>query len=327
MAHNVRIRVIGGWATTTVVTSAEFEAFDAAQAAAINGDAGGSWSPTGPISINGNHGIYSRAMRFGNLTGIGDPTVYAHDDVIDIFGDMIFQRGLRFEGPDPADFVGGINVSTLVVDGTALFEGNTTFNDDVVCNQTFSVDGGDMLLTGLQPISRLPGAATGQCKIGSVAVAGPSGSWSGTFSVGRDPRSVIAKFVIVGGSPDATQKIIVDLHLNPNISHTRLDVQLRGDVSHSSIAGMTVPTLALYRVDAVGGVVLIANATTVPSTNANYVNGFTTPMIFTGFVPSKDHRYILEVTNEGGTNSVGGLQIVSVSWTGNVVSYGNTGEI
>lgn len=54
MAHNSRIRAdITAWATGTVVSDAEFNALDAAQFAAINGDDGGSWAPSAFIGIGG----------------------------------------------------------------------------------------------------------------------------------------------------------------------------------------------------------------------------------------------------------------------------------
>lgn len=54
MAHNDFIRALGVWTTGTPVTKAEFEALDAAQRAAINGDDGGTWNPSSLITIGGN---------------------------------------------------------------------------------------------------------------------------------------------------------------------------------------------------------------------------------------------------------------------------------
>lgn len=53
MSHNARIRTPGGWTLSSTVDPAEFEAFDAAQAAAINGDDGGVWAPASILQIGG----------------------------------------------------------------------------------------------------------------------------------------------------------------------------------------------------------------------------------------------------------------------------------
>ncbi len=54
MAHNSRIRAPGLWVLGSVIDPAEMEAFDAAQYAEINGDAGGTWAPAAAIIIGGN---------------------------------------------------------------------------------------------------------------------------------------------------------------------------------------------------------------------------------------------------------------------------------
>jgi hypothetical protein len=321
MAHNVRIRTIGGWAATTIVTPAEFEAFDAAQFAAINGDAGGAWAPTSQISIQGTFGLYSRFLRGGDTTGSNTPAFICSGAQVSILGDIEFDGGFIFQGPDPAEFDGGAIFASQTTSGTATFNGNTTFNDDVVMNQTLTVEGGDVVLTGTTAVKRLAGTKTGACRIGGMAVNAPTGG----LTLAKDPRVVIAKFATA--TPSTGQTIILELLLNYNVSLTNLNVRLRGDISHTSIAGMSMPTLGFYAVDFSGNQTTIDNATATAVSNAAYVAGYNTLMSFTAFVPSKDRRYILEVSNEGGTNSVGGLQIVSVEWQGNVLTYGVTGEI
>jgi hypothetical protein len=54
MAHRTRIRPnFAAWSPNSAVLQGEFDTLDAAQAASIDGDAGGLWSPATPISIGG----------------------------------------------------------------------------------------------------------------------------------------------------------------------------------------------------------------------------------------------------------------------------------
>ena len=58
MAHNSRIRPMGLWLLSSVIDPAEMEAFDAAQYASVNGDAGGTWAPSSSaITIGGIFGL------------------------------------------------------------------------------------------------------------------------------------------------------------------------------------------------------------------------------------------------------------------------------
>lgn len=53
MSHGVRIRLDPGWATGSVWTTAERAALDAALVASVNGDGGGTGSPTANVVIQG----------------------------------------------------------------------------------------------------------------------------------------------------------------------------------------------------------------------------------------------------------------------------------
>jgi hypothetical protein len=58
MAHRTRIRPsIGFWSPGSAVTYAEYEALDAAQFAAVDGDAGGLWLPSAKIILGGANGL------------------------------------------------------------------------------------------------------------------------------------------------------------------------------------------------------------------------------------------------------------------------------
>lgn len=53
MAHHLRIRKDPGWALGSLWTSAEQAALDAGLIASVNGDGGGTWSPSGNVNIQG----------------------------------------------------------------------------------------------------------------------------------------------------------------------------------------------------------------------------------------------------------------------------------
>lgn len=58
MAHRTRIRAnLAAWANNSAVLNTEYDAIDAAQFSAIDGDAGGSWSPAAKIVIGGTQGV------------------------------------------------------------------------------------------------------------------------------------------------------------------------------------------------------------------------------------------------------------------------------
>lgn len=53
MTHNARIRLDSAWTTSFVVTGTEWAALDSRLTKAINGDGGGSWTPTAHLAIGG----------------------------------------------------------------------------------------------------------------------------------------------------------------------------------------------------------------------------------------------------------------------------------
>lgn len=80
MAHFTRIRETGMW-TVGVLLPSELEAMDAAQFAALNGDAGGTWSPSAQIQIYGSYGLgvetfYAQNTTLG-MSGTDSLTIYA----------------------------------------------------------------------------------------------------------------------------------------------------------------------------------------------------------------------------------------------------------
>lgn len=58
MAHRTRIRVnLAAWANNSAVLNTEYDALDAAQFSAIDGDAGGSWNPSSKVTLGGANGL------------------------------------------------------------------------------------------------------------------------------------------------------------------------------------------------------------------------------------------------------------------------------
>lgn len=86
MTHHVRIRLDPGWAIGTVWTSAEWSALDDALAASVNGDGGGTYTPSADVivggagvrliavthPITGAHSVVSTTISAGALLVHGD---------------------------------------------------------------------------------------------------------------------------------------------------------------------------------------------------------------------------------------------------------------
>src|SRR5262245_41008030 len=53
MSHHTRIRPIGMWTDFSVLLASEMAAFDDHQYNSINGDDGGTWAPSSPITVGG----------------------------------------------------------------------------------------------------------------------------------------------------------------------------------------------------------------------------------------------------------------------------------
>lgn len=92
MAHRTRIRPnMAAWANNSAILQSEIEAIDAAQFSAIDGDAGGIWSPSSKILLAGSNGLelqapfkalasvgYNASMQAQNWPSRGTPTSAAN---------------------------------------------------------------------------------------------------------------------------------------------------------------------------------------------------------------------------------------------------------
>jgi hypothetical protein len=144
VAHNGYVRTAGTWATLSTLTSAELRQFDIAQFKAINGDDGGTWSPssalilgglglktTGPYWATGSFRVDTVGDFRSNVTvaGTGSVTGNLHcGAVIDADG------GVTTHGDLTAD--GKIQVAANAVIGTTLVTGG-----NLTCHANLSADG------------------------------------------------------------------------------------------------------------------------------------------------------------------------------------------
>lgn len=111
MAHNALIRAnLAAWATGTVVTPAEFWAFDQAQFASINGDDGGTWAPSAAIIIGG-----SGLNTTGDLDIDGDVNVDAASTVT-------WQSGSAITGAIDATAGITFNNGGIVLDSNCILQ-------------------------------------------------------------------------------------------------------------------------------------------------------------------------------------------------------------
>lgn len=132
MAHFARIRASGTW--VGVVTSSEFEAFDAHQFAAINGDAGGTWNPAAPIVIGGYGLVLDSALTANmnvNIYGVTNSVGGINTSTISAFGaatvDSIDCAGTATVGSLSSNGNASINGGLSVL-GTSSFDGKQSLN-------------------------------------------------------------------------------------------------------------------------------------------------------------------------------------------------------
>lgn len=90
MTHNPRILPDAAYAQGSPIPASWFQALDGAQAAAVNGDAGGVWAPAQPIFLSGagwwlaGPSTTSNGATIVNLSGSGKRLVHASDDVVQL---------------------------------------------------------------------------------------------------------------------------------------------------------------------------------------------------------------------------------------------------
>lgn len=106
MAHHVRVRAVGTW--YGVLTGDELEALDSGQYSAIDGDVGGTWSPTDWITLGGNYGLRllgstmfrcdGNSRIYGNLeTGLNKSNTFSCHGTATFDHDVTFSTGLSIE--------------------------------------------------------------------------------------------------------------------------------------------------------------------------------------------------------------------------------------
>jgi hypothetical protein len=173
MAHFTRVRPSGFWTLNSVVDPAEFEQFDAQLYAAINGDAGGTWAPSIPITIGG-AGI--------NVTGL-----LAADDV-EIGGTLEVGGQALFNAPVTID-------NDLAVNGAAVFYDGVTFNDTVSFDGPAQVETGNTFTVGNGATLSIPSGGTQTIASGA------------TFTIASGATVTIGAATTFNGAMSLTKRI------------------------------------------------------------------------------------------------------------------------
>jgi hypothetical protein len=180
-----------------VLDQAELEKFDANQSTALNGDAGGTWSPTSYITIGGAYGIVCTAP----LLATGDST---------LSGDCSFCTSVA---------------DTFVVNGVSTFHHNVSCDTDIAATGILS-GGGDCYLGTTS-------ANTVHCR-GTLLVTAPatfSGTvgFSGLVVVGDNSSDTLTVHSTLNS--DAPANLLGDTVIGPNGGATTLTVAATTDVT------------------------------------------------------------------------------------------------
>ena len=123
MAHFVRQRAAGLWVNDSVITQAELEAIDENLSKAINGDDGGTWSPTAPIIIGG-----SGLQVDGPLNAPGGNVTFDGAGLFSCAKDATFSGSTLNVNADTTTFTKGVYFSGTCV---PQFQVPAYFLDDV----------------------------------------------------------------------------------------------------------------------------------------------------------------------------------------------------
>lgn len=131
MAHNARVRTDQTAWTTGAVMPAEFDELDENGFSAINGDAGGVWSPNEEPIVIGGFGLEVSGGFFSSAaTTLGDNPF---GDLVTVNALSTFQGSATFE--EPVSFL-----SSIEIDGEAIFAVLATFLGDVTIGDDPFVD-------------------------------------------------------------------------------------------------------------------------------------------------------------------------------------------
>jgi hypothetical protein len=137
MSHNAYVRgSLANWATGSQVSAQNFWDLDQYCYSAINGDAGGTWSPSSVITIGGVNGLTLAAgtpLVVGGTLNVTSTTTLGTVNVGGVFSTF-------------ANAVLGLNSgNTLTVRATSTFDSPATFDDTVTAGGSFVMTGSGAL--------------------------------------------------------------------------------------------------------------------------------------------------------------------------------------
>lgn len=241
------------WAFNDELTFAQINHIDSQLPFAIDGNAGGTYAPSGLISIGGSGLRVTTAL---SVTGVGSVNLYSGAIVVDAtsltvgnvsvdFGALstvLFENGFTSAGT--VDFQSGLGVSAgdvvvnpgnviitagnlTVAAGDVLFNGALSAAGPVTLGATFvdtlSAQAGAILLNGSGITSSLPVAFSGTAALTGATTFGPAGSVSLQNIITPSGVGRVRKRLAVN-LPDANATIAIgdgDVFLVPALGATR----------------------------------------------------------------------------------------------------------
>jgi hypothetical protein len=286
MAHRFRIRPEGFWTVTSVVDPTEFEALDAGQFSAVDGDAGGAWAPAKQIIIG------AAGVKFDNCPVEG--TWVPNTPITIIGAGLACNSGVLFN-----------------IDSAVLAKG--TFSFDPACFLTFntkhaSIAGGALLTVasggaialgagsslnanGGSTIAVLQGGSLDIRAGGTLDAIGPATfsdlTMVGTTNVQLAPRSItrvselpafqVGTDWLVGASTQYIENtsssnqgqhtLLFPLHIPHGAKLTAVSISVDGGGPHAAVPA-TKPSLRVVRMKLTdGSVAQLGNITTDPSSS------------------------------------------------------------
>lgn len=330
MAHFTRVRAPGTWAPNTTLLDTELEKFDAQLTAALNGDAGGSYTPTAQITLNGLFGLHGITLKGGGTSGSPgwsatgssidhnipttfhgivdfDALVNVNDDMtvsgfLDIPGDVNIQSGGSF-----ANNGSMTNFGTLTNTGSGKISGG---------GNSFEINNSAFLLRNpavASTLSALP--------IGAVVTAS-----SDTFVNSGNPSLRPGAISIT--NPIGLRTALFHVRLNANVLYSSFTIRLQGDPgTHSGIPAV-YPSVSLLECQQ-NATFTNLGSVAVPGGTAftTWESGVNLVLTVTPFTPVHTRNYVFSVTTESGANAVGSMLVISFRGNGAASTVGNVGEL
>lgn len=172
MAHFDFTRPGGIWASPAVVQNAELADLDAKTRASINGDGGGTWSPTSVITIGGSGLAVSTTLTVSGTLNVTGNTVIG-DDVSD-----------TLTVNAASEFAGNVSFNSEVTfNSNAIFELSVLFGDAVNVLSTLNVSGVSTLASATIASLTASGAAAFNGPVGLGDGPGDTITIAGTTNI------------------------------------------------------------------------------------------------------------------------------------------------